>query len=271
MAIIISIAGAYFIYKTELSKDSNYKFKLGLDLSGGTHLVYKADTSKLKESDISSSMSALRDVIDRRINAFGVTEPLIQTEQGGVLGGLGGGVAEQKLIVELPGITDIEAAKEMIGRTPVLEFMLIDEKIAAQLQSATTTTPTATSTGQASTTPNPFIATGLTGALLKNAQVDFGSQTSGPQVAITFNEEGRKLFAKITKENVGRQLAIILDGYMISSPVIREEISGGTAQISGNFSVQEAKNLVRDHPEIAERLRTELQKHRDAKRTAPTS
>ncbi len=195
--LIISFLGAYFIHTTELNPNSRFGFKLGLDLSGGTHLVYKADTSKLKSADISSSMNALRDVIERRVNAFGVSEPLVQTEQGGVTGG---SVNDQKLIVELPGITDVKAATEMIGRTPVLEFALIDEKIVAQIQA--TSTSTSTRAGL-----NPFIATGLTGALLKNAALNFNTSGIGePEVSLVFNEEGRASDLELFLQKLQRKM-----------------------------------------------------------------
>lgn len=227
LILLISVAVGYFIYNSEVAEKSAYKFKLGLDLSGGTHLVYRADTTNLKESDIGPSMTALRDVIERRLNLFGVSEPLVQIEQGGVLG-----APEQKLIVELPGVTDVKKAIEQVGKTPLLEFKLVE-------------TVAATTTG--TTTPSvAFKDTGLTGRLLDTATLEFDSQTGQPRVALKFDDEGKALFAKITKENVGRQLAIFLDNSIISSPVIREEIPGGTAEISGGFSVKEAQTLTRD-------------------------
>ena len=110
--IIITVAAVagFFVWNTQ--KSGSNKFKLGLDLSGGTHLVYKADTSGVQSSDISSAMQSLRDVIERRVNLFGVSEPIIQIEEGGVLGSNNN---EQRLIVELPGVTDVnEAIKRMM-------------------------------------------------------------------------------------------------------------------------------------------------------------
>src|SRR3989344_8768146 len=95
-------------------------YKLGLDLNGGTHLVYKADTSKLVGSDVEGAMVALRDVIERRVNLFGVSEPIVQVEKGGVVGG-----GDDRLIVELPGVTNVDEAVKLIGETPVLEFRLV--------------------------------------------------------------------------------------------------------------------------------------------------
>jgi protein-export membrane protein SecD len=235
--ILISILAGYFVYSSQFRANSQYKFKLGLDLSGGTHLVYAADISHLNSGDVDSAMSALRDVIERRVNLFGVSEPLVQLENTGALGG-----NQQELIVELPGVTDINSAIAIIGQTPVLDFKLLNDAVAAQ-----TAKVQASTTSSATTSPaNLFIDTGLTGRLLDNAQLQFDPQTGEPQVELIFNSEGQALFAKITRENVGHVLAIFLDGKEISSPVIREEIADGKAQISGNFTATEAQLLVRD-------------------------
>ncbi len=211
---------------------NKFPFKLGLDLAGGTHLVYKADTSRLDSGDVKSSMEALRDVIERRVNIFGVSEPLVQVEAGGVLGNK---ETEQKLIVELPGETDVGKAVASIGATPLLEFKLLKREDMAVLASST-----------AASSSRYFIPTGLTGRLVERAQVEFNQTNSEPTVSLSFNSEGRNLFAKITEENVGNVLAIFLDGSPISMPFIREPIRDGRAQISGNFTPDEAKVLVRN-------------------------
>ncbi len=243
--LALSILGGYFIYSSE-AKKNDFAFKLGLDLSGGTHLVYKADTSEIEASNIQASMSSLRDVIERRVNLFGVSEPVVQVEEGGVVGGGG-----HKLIVELPGVTDVNKAIALIGKTPVLEFKLVNEEAVKDLQLQVQAldangkpikdATVATSKGE------PFTDTGLTGRLLERAELEFDQRTGEPQVSVQFNAEGSELFAKITKENVGRRIAIFLDGTIISSPVVREEILGGKAQISGgNMTTKEAQTIVRD-------------------------
>ncbi len=116
MILIVAGALAFFVWTTT-GTGGRFDFKLGLDLSGGTHLVYDADTSKIAPTDVNDSLVALQQVIERRVNAFGVGEPIVQTEQGGALGGGG-----HRLIVELPGVTDTQAAIDRIGKTPVLEF-----------------------------------------------------------------------------------------------------------------------------------------------------
>src|SRR5579872_5486616 len=100
MLLIVAAAVGYFVYATN-SSSSPYPFRLGLDLSGGSHLVYQADVSKLAPGDISDSMTALRDDVERRVNVFGVSEPLVQTEQGAALSSK---ESAYKLIVELPGV-----------------------------------------------------------------------------------------------------------------------------------------------------------------------
>ena len=250
LLLILSVVGGHFIYSSEARKaageKSDYTFKLGLDLSGGTHLVYKADTSAIKDADVKSSMSSLRDVIERRVNLFGVSEPVIQVEEGGVLNG-----NVQKLIVELPGVTDVNKAVEIIGQTPVLEFKLVNENAKGleglQVQALDKDGKPVPGAKPQSIAVEPYMATGLTGRLLESAQLEFDSRTGDPRVSLQFNSEGSDLFAKITKENVGRQIAIFLDGKVISSPVVREEISGGKAQISGgNMTSAEATKIVRD-------------------------
>jgi protein-export membrane protein SecD len=164
-------------------------------------------------------MDALRDVIERRVNLFGVAEPLVQIER---TTGIFSDEREERLIVELPGVTDVDEAVSMIGRTPLLEF-----KLQAVEGEEIIYTPTE-----------------LTGRYIKRADVGFNSYTNEPQVLLSFTSEGADIFERITRENVGEALAIFLDGAPISTPVIREVISGGTAEITGTFTPQEAKELV---------------------------
>jgi len=235
--ILAAAAIGWFVYYSQINENSQYKFKLGLDLNGGTELVYRADSSKIGAADIGDSMNTLRDVINNRVNAFGVAEPIIQVEKVGLVGG----ESTNQLLVELPGVTDVNAAIAMIGETPMLDFRLLpeDEASLALIKSATTTDKEKY---------NLFIPTGLTGKYLSRSTMEFDQNTSQPVVALQFNSEGADLFAKITKENAGKYLAIFLDGYLKSMPVIREEIRGGKATISGGFTGsagnKEAKALV---------------------------
>src|SRR3990167_10730634 len=115
--IIIFIILGYFLVRQE-RLGALYPFRFGLDLVGGTELVYQADTSDVE--DVSGAMDTLKEVIERRVNIFGVSEPLVQTESSGIVSGN----SDERLIVGLPGVTDINHAIALIGQTPVLEFRL---------------------------------------------------------------------------------------------------------------------------------------------------
>jgi protein-export membrane protein SecD len=186
-------------------------------------------------------MSALRDVIERRTNLFGVSEPVVQVETTN---------EHNRLIVELPGITDINQAVEMIGQTPLLEFKTEKENIREILEAQQQFSEDLESGKE--TKPNelvyqdPYKETGLTGSLLEKSRLQFDPNTGEPTVSLSFNKEGRELFSKITKENIGKTVAIYLDGSPITNPVVREEIKDGNAEISGGFTPEEAKELVRD-------------------------
>jgi len=244
LAIFILLMGAllgYFIAAPYLNPGSifdRFPFRLGLDLKGGVHLVYKADTSSISPGDIGEAMAGLRDVIERRVNFFGVTEPIVQVEQTG--SSLNPLEKEQRLIVELPGITNLDEAIKLIGATPYLEFKTErpeaerDEILAAQKNN------------QRMNEDPYFVSTQLTGRYLKKATLNFDRTTYAPSILLEFNDEGGKIFAQITKENVGKRVAIYLDGAPISVPVVREEITNGHAQITGDFKPEEAKELVRN-------------------------
>lgn len=231
-----AIWGGLFIWNSEKSPDSSNKFKLGLDLSGGTHLVYKADTSDVLGEDIAGAMQSLRDTIERRVNLFGVSEPIVQIEEGGVIG-LN---REKRLIVELPGVTDVNEAVKRIGQTPTLEFKLLSKEGENKIKAG----------GQEANIQNVldmFLDTGLTGRMLEKATIQFDPNFANkPIIGLRFNQTGSDLFAKITRENVGSVLGIFLDGNLIQAPYVREEITGGEAVITGDFSPDEAKQVVRD-------------------------
>jgi protein-export membrane protein SecD len=234
--IAMAVVAGFFVWNSQNSPDSSRKFKLGLDLSGGTHLVYKADTSQIQSGDISSAMQSLRDVIERRINIFGVSEPIVQVEQGGVFGG----AREQRLIVELPGVTNVSEAIKMIGETPVLEFKLLSKEGQDKIKAGGTSQDVFSA-------PGVFLDTGLTGRMLQKASIQFDQNFANkPIIGLKFNQDGSKLFSKITKENVGDILGIFLDGNLIEAPYIREEITGGQAVITGDFTADQAKQVVRD-------------------------
>jgi len=240
MLLVIAAAIGYFVY---ISNDpgSSRPFRLGLDLSGGTHLVYQADISKLAAADITDSMSSLRDVVERRVNLFGVSEPLVQTEQGAALSSK---ESAYKLIVELPGVNDVDEAVRSIGATPSLEFKLVTADQMRDFESKVSSF--SSTTEQEAAYLALFKSTGLTGRMVAKAAVEFNQTTNQPVVGLTFTTEGRDLFSKITKDNIGNYLGIFLDGNPISVPVIRDQIADGKGQISGTFTLDEAKKLVRD-------------------------
>ena len=151
-------------------------------------------------------------------NLFGISEPNVQTS---VFEG------KNRIIVELPGISDTQQAASLIGKTAQLVFEEIQE-----VPGVKGATPSAT-----------LVATNLTGADLQSAQVVFDSQTGKPAISLQFTKEGGDKFAEITGRNVDKQLPIVLDNQIISAPVVQGQITGGNAQITGSFSIDEAKQL----------------------------
>jgi len=320
---------------------SKQKVHLGLDLQGGTQLVYQTDTSDIPKKERLSAVEGARNVIERRVNIFGVTEPIIQVAKV---------ENEWNLIVELPGVEDVSAAVDMIGETPILEFkekapphelteeekqdlaeynrqaqaraedilaeVLEGEKSFSELAQKYSEDAGSNLNGgdlgwfprgmmipafeeavfseslksgevisevietdigyhiikktdekrgkdggikevkashilimtQSEETINQdgqWQYTGLTGQQLKRAMVTFAPQTGEPEVSLEFNSEGAKLFGEITGRNIGEPVAIFLDNYPLSIPVVREKISTGEAVISGGFKLDEAKELAR--------------------------
>ncbi len=237
--LIFAVFIGYWVYASE-QPGSTHPFRLGLDLSGGTHLVYQADVSKISPTDISDAMSSLRDVVERRVNLFGVSEPLVQTEEGVALSD---NQTAYRLVVELPGVTDVEEAVKSIGATPRLEFRLAT---ASSLESFDFSKATTTNIEDSTDFINLFKTTGLTGSMVTRSTLEFNPTTKEPTVGLVFNSEGTNLFASITKDHIGDYLGIFLDGKLISYPVLRDAILDGRSQISGSFNVSTAKNLVRD-------------------------
>jgi len=198
------------------------KFHLGLDLQGGTQLIYDLDLSKIASKDRKEAVKGVYDVIERRINAFGVTEPIIQTDSSG---------SAERIIVELPGLKNTDEAISLIGKTAQLEFKEPEGELPKTPEGKTV--PYATS----------WKSTGLTGAQFKRAQVEFHPETGEPEIKIEFNQEGTKLFGEVTKRNIGKPLAIFLDNEIISAPTVQTAITDGNAVITGKFTVDEAKKL----------------------------
>lgn len=351
--IALAVVSAVFAYPSVLrpipaigsSFENALKINLGLDLQGGIHLEYKADVSQLAAGKQGDALEAAKAVIERRVNAFGVGESVIEISKSG---------NEDRIIVELPGVKDVEQAKKMLKETPFLEFResqedvlqkqfdeenaKAKEKAAEVLDRAKKGSATALASaggedfaalakqysqdpgskdkggdldfqkkgvlpaelddvifkddfkvgtvypdlvdssygwiivkktdvrgdGDAKEVRISIIAfvkktlqmvpdttrykeTGLSGKNLTDAFIDYqGGQGLGvPQVGLRFDSEGAKLFAEITKRNIGKSIAIFLDGEVVSAPTVQSEIPDGRAVITGNFTLAEVKDYVK--------------------------
>lgn len=212
---IAFFAAAWFSYDPLWTKVSSFRtWTLGLDLAGGSYLTYDIDLSAVSEAEKALVVAGLRDVIERRVNLFGVSEPKVYEERAG---------GTTRLVVELAGIRDVNKAISEIGATPFLDFREV-------IVEGTSTTR--------------YIPTSLNGRYVQSAQLSFDSTTGKPQVSIAFDDEGAKLFEQITERNVGRPVAIFLDNELIEMPTVQEKISGGQAQITGSYTYEEAKRMV---------------------------
>jgi preprotein translocase subunit SecD len=196
LILMFSALGIYFTFM----KQTN----LGLDLRGGVYLVLEAKNENGK-AITPDDMNRLVEVLDRRINGLGVAESRVQLS------------GTDRVLVEIPGVTDTEQAVKMIGKTALLEFKLVEDD-------------------------GSLTDTGLTGRDLESAEVTF-DQFGMPQIAFTLNSKGAEKFAQITRENIGRNLAITLDGETQSAPRIKSAIPGGTGTISGQYTIDEAKSF----------------------------
>lgn len=229
------------LFGKQISRD--FETKLGLDLQGGTSLLYEAAVSKIPAKDRDDALTSARDIIERRVNFFGVSEPSVTSLRSG---------DSYRISVELPGLNNSQEAIERIGTTAQLEFR---EKISASeeaqlkaLRAEQVTASDAASLQQQQILDfiMSFKSTGLTGAQVKKASVQFGNGSTqvGPSILLEFNAKGKDLFADITGRNIGKPLGIFVDGYPITAPpTVQTKITDGSAIISGQFSVDEAKAL----------------------------
>lgn len=208
----------YQFGKLDFSKE--IELKQGLDIKGGLQVILNADVKNLPGSDRPAALESLKNVIGRRIDLFGVSESGIKTAVSG---------EDYRLILELPGVTDSQQALALIGQTAQMSFAL----------------PIYTSgkTASDSATLSGFEPTDLIGADLQRATVTFESQDRSPAVSLTFKDSGKIKFAKLTKENIGKPVAILLDGYPLTMPTVQTEIIDGNAIITGQFTTEEAKAL----------------------------
>lgn len=235
--ILVGLAAGWIVYPggskinlkpLGINYEKKFDVKLGLDLKGGAHLVYQADFSEISEENRRDALESVRETIERRVNSFGVSEPLVQVQ------------GSDQIVVELPGVADVNEAIKQIGQTPLLEFR-------TQRTDAQSAEPTIGPDGKLTVEANQMWApTGLTGKNLKRATADVQRGPNGRTevvVRLQFDSEGTELFSQLTKDNIGKPLAIFLDGNIIQAPTVQTAITNGEAVITGGFSSEEAKLL----------------------------
>ncbi|MBU0709865.1 MAG: protein translocase subunit SecD [Candidatus Omnitrophica bacterium] len=232
LVLILSILGICAYFAFPLDKRIN----LGLDLKGGMHLLLKVDTGHLDDEQRRDAADRAVEIIRNRIDEFGVREPSIQRQ------------GEDEIVIQLPGVTDRERALDIIGKTAMLEFKLVSSDIEKLKQAQEGVIPEGFELKYIEKEDSEPVLLEkkavLTGDALVNASVKFDqSEFNEAIVALNFNPEGAKEFAKLTAENVGKRLAIVLDGKVQSAPRIREAIPSGEAIISGRFAIDEAQDL----------------------------
>lgn len=199
-----------------------FKTQLGLDLSGGTHVVLNADMKDVPAADRNDALESSRQIIERRVNFFGISEPVVQTAKYS---------DKYRIIVELPGVRDVESAVALIGQTAKLEFREFRDPAAAT--GAAFVYPTLSNT----------TSVGIGGKDLRKAKLDFRSDTGAPQVALEFTQEGGAKFASVTGRLVNKHLAIFLDDQPLTWPRVSSAISDGHAVITDGFTVEQARKL----------------------------
>lgn len=230
LIFILSVLGICAYFAFPLDKRIN----LGLDLRGGMHLLLKVDTAGLTGPVKLDAADRAIEVIRNRIDQFGVRETSIQRQ------------GEDEIVVQLPGVTDRERAIELIGKTALLEFKLVSgdpDKLRQAIQGAI---PDGYELKYSQEDNEPLLLekqASLTGDALTDASMRIGGELAEPMVSLQFNVEGAKKFSQITASNVGRNLAIVLDGKVQSAPRIREAIPSGEAVITGRFTIAEAQDL----------------------------
>ena len=230
--IILGVVAAAVYFTFPIEKHLN----LGLDLKGGMHLVLKVETEKLPENARQDAVLRAIEILRNRIDGMGVAETVIQRQ------------GETEILVQLPGVTDRDSALAMVGKVAQLEFRLVDDD------------PSRLKASLGGNVPQGFILkyvkekerepvlledqVALSGERVSDAKVDFDTQGFGqPYISLALDNEGAAEFANVTRTNVGRRLAILLDGEVLSAPNIKEAILGGSAQISGQFTLDEASLL----------------------------
>jgi len=226
LIVVVSIIAGVFAYQPIWQKiNGSRPWSLGLDLAGGTLLTYEIDLSQVKAVDQDAVTRGLRDVIEKRVNLFGVSEPKVYGEKVG---------DSNRLVVELAGIKDVDQAVKMIGETPFLEFREVQEE---KLPNGSSTVA--------------FVPTTLNGRFVTRAGLGRDPQTNVIEINFSLNDEGAANFEQITGRNIGKPICLFLDGQPIipddindSCPNVQSKISGGNARITGQFSVDRAKQIV---------------------------
>lgn len=242
--IALTVACVWLVWPPFTVKDKDGvvsqkgKINLGLDLQGGMHVVLKVDMAKLPVEARKDAVERAIEVIRNRVDQFGVGEMAIQRQ------------GKENIVVQLPGVTDRERALEIIGKTAHLEFKMVSDNVEDLKKAINNETVEGYELryleGERAGSEPLLVAddASLTGDLLVNATTEFSSKGFGePYVSLTLNAKGAQIFANVTATNVGKRLAIVLDGKVVSAPVIREAIPSGQAQISGNFTVEQANDL----------------------------
>ena len=209
------------------------KINLGLDLQGGIYLLLRVDTSKLSDKAKIDAVDRALEIVRNRIDEFGVKEPIVQAQ----------GI--DRIVVQLPGMTERERALDLIKRTAVLEFKLVSNDTKSISDALAGNVPQGMELKEIEGERLLLKSTAeLTGEYLETADVRFDQSSFGqPIVAMKLKGDGVNKFADLTRNNVGRRLAIVLDGKVYSAPKINEAIPGGEAVITGRFTPDEAKDL----------------------------
>ncbi len=234
-----------------LEKVPERDFAQGLDLQGGAYLLYEADLSEVPPAERSRRMEGLRDLMERRIDLYGLAESSVQ-------------VSGERIAIEIPGAHDLEEAMNIIGETPFLDFREISpekeekqnekwEEIEKHLgkERGEIEIEDLLMLGEevedwGIVLEESFEKTDLTGEHLESAGVSLHPVSREPVITLEFTSEGAELFAEITERNVGKNLATFLDDEILQVAVVQEEITGGQAQITGGFSTEEAYEIARD-------------------------
>jgi preprotein translocase subunit SecD len=204
----------------------DFELKQGLDIQGGMRVVLDADMALIPEAERQQTITDVQEVMVRRVDQFGINEPVVQTAVSG---------EEYRIIVELAGVSDPNEALRLLGTTANLSFRLEGKE--------TESLAAVEATDSAALFFESFEQTELTGGQLRRASVQFDPTTGEPVIQLDFNEGGTELFADITTQHIGKRLAIFIDGYPVTVPVIQSPILTGTAQITGGFALDEAKEL----------------------------